>query len=111
MFTDQKFYCTLKPIEKLICSLIKFECQYEMLALYEKLDAKALFIFATWGMGNYIGTLFTGYIWDTFKTPAGETIWWQFFLVPATLCIIMGIIFFLFFRDDPEVTEEDLKSV
>ena len=33
-------------IEKLICSLIKFECQYEMLELYEKLDAKVLFIFA-----------------------------------------------------------------
>jgi len=46
MFTDQKFYSTLKPIEKLICSLIKFECQYEMLELYEKLDAKVLFIFA-----------------------------------------------------------------
>ena len=74
-------------------------------------SAQALFIFATWGMGNYLGTLFTGYIWDTFKTPSGETIWWQFFLVPAGLCIIMGLIFLVFFRDDPKVTEEDLKGV
>ena len=74
-------------------------------------SAQALFIFATWGMGNYLGTLFTGYIWDTFKTPSGETIWWQFFLVPATLCIVMGLIFLAFFRDDPKVTEEDLKGV
>ena len=53
----------------------------------------------------------TGYVWDTFKTPSGETIWWQFFLVPATLCIIMGFVFLAFFRDDPKVTEEDLKGV
>ena len=74
-------------------------------------SAQALFIFATWGMGNYLGTLFTGYIWDTFRTPSGETIWWQFFLVPATLCIVMGLIFLAFFRDDPKVTEDDLKGV
>ena len=74
-------------------------------------SAQALFIFATWGLGNYIGTLFTGYIWDTFKTPSGETIWWQFFLVPAIMCVVMGLIFLAFFRDDPKLTENGWRAV
>ena len=57
------------------------------------------------------GTLFTGYIWDTFKLADGSTVWWKFFLVPAVLCTVMAFVFLLFFKDDHQATEAELKSV
>lgn len=62
-------------------------------------SAQAMLTFFTLGIGNYLGTLFTGFIWDYF-TVAGQTIWWKFFLIPAGLCLAMALVFILFFRDD-----------
>ena len=74
-------------------------------------SAQAMLTFFTLGVGNYLGTLFTGYIWDTFKTPTGDTIWWKFFLVPALLCTVMAFIFLFFFKDDSNTSEVELKSI
>ena len=74
-------------------------------------SAQAMLTFFTLGVGNYLGTLFTGYIWDTFKTPAGDTIWWKFFLIPASLCTVMAIIFLFFFKEETKTSETKLKSI
>ena len=74
-------------------------------------SAQAMLTFFTLGVGNYLGTLFTGYIWDTFKLADGTTVWWKFFLVPAVLCTVMAFVFLFFFKDDHEATEAELKSV
>jgi hypothetical protein len=74
-------------------------------------SAQAMLTFFTLGVGNYLGTLFTGYIWDTFKTAEGATIWWKFFLVPGLLCTVMAIIFLLFFKDDTKTSEAELKTI
>ena len=68
-------------------------------------SAQAMLTFFTLGVGNYLGTLFTGYIWDTFKLADGTTIWWKFFFVPAVLCTVMAFVFLLFFKDDHKTTE------
>ncbi|MBN1352846.1 MFS transporter [candidate division KSB1 bacterium] len=62
-------------------------------------SAQAMLTFFTLGFGNYLGTLFTGYIWELFKV-GDQTIWWKFFLVPAFLCLVMALVFMLFFKDD-----------
>ena len=74
-------------------------------------SAQAMLTFFTLGVGNYLGTLFTGYIWDTFKLADGSTVWWKFFLVPAVLCTIMAFVFLVFFKDDHQASEAELKSV
>ena len=74
-------------------------------------SAQAMLTFFTLGVGNYLGTLFTGYIWDTFKLADGSTVWWKFFLVPAVLCTVMAFVFLFFFKDEHQATEAELKSV
>lgn len=74
-------------------------------------SAQAMLTFFTLGIGNYLGTLFTGYIWDTFKLDDGTTLWWKFFLIPAILCTVMAFVFLIFFKDDVKATEAELKSV
>ena len=74
-------------------------------------SAQAMLTFFTLGVGNYLGTLFTGYIWDTFKLADGTTIWWKFFFVPAVLCTVMAFVFLLFFKDDHKTTEVEAQSV
>ena len=74
-------------------------------------SAQAMLTFFTLGVGNYLGTLFTGYIWDTFKLADGSTVWWKFFLVPAVLCTVMAFVFLVFFKDDHQASEAELKSV
>ena len=67
-------------------------------------SAQAMLTIFTLGIGNYLGTLFTGYIWDYFKV-GGQTIWWKFFMVPAFLCLTMALVFLLFFKDDVKPEE------
>lgn len=74
-------------------------------------SAQAMLTFFTLGIGNYLGTLFTGYIWNTFKLDDGTTLWWKFFLIPALLCTVMAFVFLIFFKDDVKATEAELKSV
>ena len=60
--------------------------------------AQGLFTFATYGVGMFIGTWFSGYIVDQNKT--GETHNWQnIWYVPAYIAFGVLIYFILFFKE------------
>lgn len=60
--------------------------------------AQGLFTFATYGVGMFIGTWFSGYIVDQNKT--GETHNWQnIWFVPAYIALGVLIYFILFFKE------------
>ena len=63
-----------------------------------KASAQALIFGVTLGLGNFIGTQFTGVILDHFKTPEGKFRWRPIFLIPCALTIACAIAFLLFFR-------------
>ncbi|MBI4556446.1 MAG: MFS transporter [Candidatus Hydrogenedentes bacterium] len=64
-------------------------------------SAQALLTFFTLGLGNFLGTMFTGWCLEWFKNvETGATNWTPFFLVPAGICIAVAIIFLTLFRDD-----------
>lgn len=64
-------------------------------------SAQALLTFFTLGLGNFLGTLFTGWCLGVFRNgETGAMAWSQFFLVPAGICIAVGVVFLLFFKDD-----------
>ena len=67
-------------------------------------SAQAMLTFFTLGVGNFLGTLFTGYMWEYFKVD-GQTIWWKFFMVPAGICVAMALIFLFLFKDDVQAEE------
>ena len=74
-------------------------------------SAQAMLTFFTLGVGNYLGTLFTGYIWDTFKTPVWRYNLVEVFPIPASLCTIVAFIFLLFFKDDTSTSDADLRRI
>ena len=74
-------------------------------------SAQAMLTFFTLGVGNYLGTLLTGYMWDTFKLADGSTVWWKFFLVPAVLCTVMAFVFLLLFKDEPKASDAEVKVI
>ena len=94
---------------------------------YIRASAQAMLTFFTLGVGNYLGTLFTGWVWKiytTYKVDAlGQFIldekdhkipiydWSSFFLIPGLLCTVMAIIFLLFFKDDKKASEAELKTI
>ncbi len=73
-------------------------------------SAQAMLTFFTLGVGNYLGTAFTGWIWGLCGGPT-ETVWWKFFMVPAGICILMGVIFLVFFKDDIRPGEEQAEAL
>ena len=46
-------------------------------------SAQSLVTLATIGLGNFIGTMFLGYIMNRFKNPDGSMQWTNIFLVPC----------------------------
>lgn len=62
-------------------------------------SAQSLITMVTYGLGNYLGSLFAGWIWDRFRTEGG-TNWTGVFLVPCVLTILCALAFLLFFRED-----------
>jgi len=62
-------------------------------------SAQAMLTFFTMGVGNFLGTIFMGFIWAKFGGPT-QTVWWKFFMVPAGICMVMAVIFLLAFKDD-----------
>lgn len=77
-------------------------------------SAQALLAFATLGAGNYLGTLFTGWCLDYFSSSAdGTTVvnWSGFFCVPIIITVACAAAFFLLFRDDVRVADEQLEKV
>jgi MFS family permease len=65
-------------------------------------SAQALLTLVTLGVGNFLGTLFTGYVMHVFETPTGHQ-WTPIFLVPCVLTIACAIAFLLFFKEDQPV--------
>lgn len=68
-----------------------------------KSAAQGLFTFATYGLGMFIGTYFSGFTTDNYKSGEGhnwENIWW----VPAYIAIVVLLYFILFFKEKQELT-------
>ncbi|MFT3935665.1 MAG: nucleoside permease [Chitinophagaceae bacterium] len=66
--------------------------------------AQGLFTFATYGLGMFIGTLFSGYIADKYKIENGHA-WQSIWLVPAMIAAAVLIYFVIFFKEKPEIKE------
>ena len=62
-------------------------------------SAQSLIALVTLGIGNYIGSLFAGWIRDFFTTEA-VTNWTGVFIVPCVLTILCAIAFMLFFKEE-----------
>ena len=66
--------------------------------------AQQLFTFATYGLGMFIGTWFSGYIDDVYATGHGAHDWKHIWLVPAYIAAGVLIYFILFFREKKQST-------
>jgi len=64
--------------------------------------AQGLFTFATYGLGMFIGTLFSGFIADKYKLAAGHD-WKSIWFVPAIIAAAVLIYFIIFFREKKEI--------
>lgn len=60
-------------------------------------SAQSLITLATIGLGNYLGSLFAGWIQSIFTGPLG-TNWRAVFAIPAAITILCAFIFMLFFQ-------------
>ena len=60
--------------------------------------AQGLFTFATYGVGMFIGTWFSGFIVDRYVEPAGHN-WTSIWFWPAGIALGVLIYFILFFRE------------
>ena len=71
--------------------------------------AQGLFTFATYGVGMYIGTLYSGHVVDQYKVAnavsgASQHNWQSIWLVPAAIAGAVLIAFILFFKEKKETT-------
>jgi nucleoside transporter len=64
--------------------------------------AQGLFTFATYGVGMFIGTWFSGFTADYYKLE-GAYQWKQIWFVPAFIAVAVLIYFILFFKEKKEV--------
>ena len=64
--------------------------------------AQGLFTFATYGLGMFIGTLFSGFIADRYKLTVGHN-WRSIWFVPAVIAAGVLVYFVLFFREKKEI--------
>lgn len=65
--------------------------------------AQGLFTFATYGLGMFIGTWFSGFTADYF-TENGQFNWTSIWYVPAGIAISVLVYFLLFFHEKKEIT-------
>jgi nucleoside transporter len=61
-------------------------------------SAQSLITLVTYGVGNYIGSLFAGWVHDLF-TKNEVTNWTNVFLVPCFLTILCAFVFLVFFKE------------
>ncbi len=61
-------------------------------------SAQSLITLVTYGIGNYIGSLFAGWVHDFF-TREGATDWTSVFLVPCVLTVLCAVVFLIFFKE------------
>jgi len=69
-----------------------------------KSAAQGLFTFATYGVGMFIGTWFSGIIVDKYKLAEGHN-WNGIWLVPAYIAIGVLVYFILFFREKRQIQQ------
>lgn len=62
-------------------------------------SAQSLIMLVTYGIGNYIGSLFAGEVQEFFTTEVG-TNWTGVFLVPCVLTVLCAVAFLLFVKDN-----------
>ena len=68
--------------------------------------AQGLFTFATYGVGMFIGTWFSGYIVDQNKTGTDTHNWQNIWHVPAGIALGVLVYFILFFREKKVVSSQ-----
>ena len=73
-------------------------------------SAQALLTFFTLGVGNFLGSLFTGWCLQHFKNDAGVQEWSTFFWVPTTICVVCAVAFMLLFRDDVRANSAEAEA-
>jgi len=66
--------------------------------------AQGLFTFATYGLGMFIGTLFSGYVADRYALSAGHD-WKSIWFVPAVIAAGVLVYFVIFFREKKEIKQ------
>ncbi len=64
--------------------------------------AQGLFTFATYGMGMFIGTWFSGFTADYYVVDGAHR-WQQIWFVPAFIAVAVLIYFILFFKEKKEI--------
>ena len=64
--------------------------------------AQGLFTFATYGLGMFIGTYFSGFIADKYKTAEGHN-WQSIWYVPAYIAVGVLVYFLFFFKERKEI--------
>lgn len=62
-------------------------------------SAQSMIAIVALGFGRFLGSLFAGWVQDTFTTDAG-TNWTAVFLVPCALTFLCAVAFLLFFREE-----------
>lgn len=67
-----------------------------------KNSAQGLFTVATYGVGMVIGTSFSGFVADRFKTESGHD-WSSIWYVPAAIAVFVLIYFLIFFKEKTEI--------
>jgi MFS family permease len=71
--------------------------------------AQGLFTFATYGVGMFIGTWYSGFVVDKYKIPANAITgtaahnWTSIWLTPAAIAAAVLIAFILFFKEKKEI--------
>ncbi len=68
-------------------------------------SAQSLWVFATFGLGLFLGSFFTGWIGDLFTTAKGVN-YTGIFLVPVFLTVACAIAYLTIFRESPKAEEE-----
>jgi nucleoside transporter len=66
--------------------------------------AQGLFTFATYGVGMFIGTWFSGFIVDYYKIDAGHN-WFKIWYVPVYIAIAVLLYFIFFFKEKKEIKQ------
>jgi nucleoside transporter len=66
--------------------------------------AQGLIIFATYGIGNFIGTYLAGKIVDNYAIAnGGGHLWSTIWLIPAGMAALVFVLFLLFFKEEKKV--------
>ncbi len=72
-------------------------------------SAQSLLMLVTLGVGNWLGTQFTGYIVGRFLATESPFAWTYIYMVPCALTVACAIAFLLLFKD-PEATGEEKEE-